>query len=165
MTTGNMLRVDFSEVQEFDLIPEGVYRACVTEQEVRESNSSEYPYINWTYTIVGSANDNRKVWLMTSLSPKALFRLKAFLIAAGETKESLASDFEMDPDKYVGKEMSIQIKHEKDTRQGREGKLQDRVGDVYAVGMIAEGLKSETQGKNAPAPAPSEKTKSGAKRL
>lgn len=158
-----MLRIDFSAVVDNDLIPEGVYRASITGAEVKESKSSEFPYVNWTFTFVGGPQDNRKAWLMTSLSPKALFRLKSFLVAAGETKESLADSFELDIDKYMGKEMSIKINHEKDSRPEKEGALQDRIGDVYAVGSIEEGLKPP-KGEKAPAPA-GEKTKTGAKRL
>ena len=159
------LRVDFSEVQDFDLIKEGNYRAIITGQEIRESKSSEFPYINWTYTFVGSEYDNRKAWLMTSLSPKALFRLKAFLIAGGETKESLSESFELDPEKYIGMEMTIQIKHEVDSRDPDGKKMQDRIGEVYAAGSIAEGPKDaapEPKGKKEPVAAA---TKSGAKRL
>lgn len=150
------LKIDFSQVQEFDLIPEGNYNAIVTAQEVRESQSSEYPYINWTLTINGGEHDNRKLWTMTSLSPKAAFRLKEMLVALGEKKEDLTGDFELDPEKYVGKGVIIQVIHEK-----YEGTMRERVKNVYLEGSTSVGPK----GAAGKAPAAAGSTATKARRL
>ena len=96
------VRVDFSQAKEFEAIPAGSYPMVLDETEVREG-SGEYPYVNWTFKIETGEFAGRKQWLMTSLSPKATWNLKAALRALGETSPDLDSDtFEMDPDDYLG---------------------------------------------------------------
>lgn len=78
------ININFADVESgFDAIPEGVYPAIVEKVEVRESKSSDYNYLNWEWTLTEGEHEGRKMWQITSLSPKALFRLKDQLIALG----------------------------------------------------------------------------------
>lgn len=112
MTDSSKLVVDFSSTPDQDLMDAGVYDAIITDFEVKDSKSSEYPYINWTLTLSGGQYDNRKQFAMSSLSPKAAGMLKGHLQAFGETKESLASKFTVDPAKYIGCRVRIKVIHE-----------------------------------------------------
>lgn len=98
------VRVDFSKARDFEALPVGVYLVTVEETEVKDSNSSEYQYIKWTLQVATGEFAGRKLWMQTSLSPKATFGLRLALQALGETNPELESDeFEMDPDDYLGR--------------------------------------------------------------
>jgi hypothetical protein len=107
------IRVDFSKVQSYDVLPEGGYPAVLEETEVRSSNSSDYPYVNWQFKITTGEHAGRKQWLMTSTSPNAAWALRAALAALGETDESIVGSNEqgvdIDPDDYLGRECVINV--------------------------------------------------------
>lgn len=78
------ISINFAEVESsFETMEAGFYPAVCEKVEVRESKSSEYPYLNWEWTISEGEHEGRKQWQITSLSPKAAFRLKDQLIALG----------------------------------------------------------------------------------
>lgn len=76
------LRVNFAEVESlnFEPVPEGKYNVVVETVEVRESKSSDHPYLNWELRIVDEDYEDQRLWMITSLSPKAMFRLKDQLV-------------------------------------------------------------------------------------
>lgn len=71
--------IDFNEVESFAALPAGEYPVIVEEVELRQSQSSENPYLNWKLKITEGEFQNRFVWMMTSMSPKAMWRLKETL--------------------------------------------------------------------------------------
>jgi hypothetical protein len=88
--------VDFSDVTEFEAVPEGEYEAIISRVEYREAQvEGKYPYLNVECTITepGEVLD-RKVWGIWSLSPKALWRMKQ----AWENLGILGEDEEMELD-------------------------------------------------------------------
>jgi hypothetical protein len=51
------IQINFAEVgSDFETIPEGSYPIVVDKAEVRESKSSDNPYINWEMTITAGAS-------------------------------------------------------------------------------------------------------------
>ncbi len=127
------IRVDFSQAKGFEVIPVGVYPVTVEETEVKQSNSSEYPYINWTLEIASGEFAGRKLWMMTSLSPKATFRLRDALKAMGETDPSIEEDeFEMDPDDYLGKSALAVV-----TQEEYNKTMRNRVDELKPAGTIS----------------------------
>lgn len=106
------IKVDFSQAKEFEVLPIGNYPVVVEEIEVRESNSSEFPYLNWKMRVETGEHARRVIWMMTSLSPKAAFRLKAVLRALGEEIDDKAEDIDIDPDDYVGRRAVAVLEHE-----------------------------------------------------
>jgi len=72
-------KIDFEEVESFAAIPAAEYPVVVEEVEMRESQTSEYPYLNWKLKVTEGEHEGRFVWMMTSMSPKALWRLKETL--------------------------------------------------------------------------------------
>jgi len=123
------IRVDFSQAKEFEALPAGAYPMVLDETEVREG-SGEYPYINWTFKIVSGEHTGRKQWLMTSLSPKATWNLKAALRALGETSPDLDNDdFEMDPDDYLGREVIGNV-----IQETYKGNLQNKIDSLAPIG-------------------------------
>jgi hypothetical protein len=92
-------KVNFAEVESsFQPIPEGRYDAVVETVEVRESNSSDNDYLNWEFKILDEEYEDRRLWMITSLSPKALFRVKDTFLALGVIEEDDEIDIEWEDD-------------------------------------------------------------------
>lgn len=77
------LTVDFSQVAEYEALPPGEYPVVIDAVELRQSESSEHPYLNFTLRVSDGEFENRLLWFIGSLSPKALFRLKAVFDSFG----------------------------------------------------------------------------------
>lgn len=93
------MTINFAEVDgSFDIIPEGLYPVVIEKVEVRESKSSEHNYLNWELTISEGEHEGRKLWHITSLSPKAFFRLKDVFAALGFDVEDENFDLDWDDD-------------------------------------------------------------------
>lgn len=76
------LSINFAEVEgSYTPLPEGNYDCVVERVEVRESKSSDNPYLNWELKVLDEEYEDRRLWMITSLSPKALFRLKDVFVA------------------------------------------------------------------------------------
>jgi hypothetical protein len=105
------LRINFSQVPgELEPLPTGIYPAVIVGVEVRESKSGPDPYLNWTLEVVAPEFLGRKVWLITGLGAKALWKLRETLEALGET--DLSGEIELDPEKYVGKRCRAVVSQE-----------------------------------------------------
>lgn len=129
------IRVDFTDVKSgFEPIPEGKYDATVFEVEQKVGNNSGKPYLNWQLKIQGGEFDGRRVFYMTSLSPNALWKLKANLNALGYSKEELEGDFDLDTTDVVGKSCTVVITHEE-----YNGEVRDRVADLLEAGGAESG--------------------------
>jgi len=103
--------VDFSDVKSsFEDVAPGKYPATVTKVEERVSQAGK-PYIAWEFALTGGAYDGRRLWLNTSLSPKALWRLKKMLTDAFEVDATaLTGNYELDPQEYVGRDVALIVK-------------------------------------------------------
>lgn len=83
------MKIDFSDVQGgFEPLPEGEYEAIIERIEVRESKSSDNDYLNWEFKITEEGEfEDRRVWGLRSLSPKALGFLKDWFLALDVIEE------------------------------------------------------------------------------
>lgn len=118
-----MPAVDFTNVQGsgFELLPRGDYLLRVANAEERDSQSSEHQYLNVEFEVVDPSEfAGRKVWDSMSYSPKALWKLKDFLLATGVTEEELAGEFEFDPADLNGVEVYAKIVQKADNRNAEE---------------------------------------------
>lgn len=99
----SQIQINFAEVEDnaFEAIPEANYPVVIDHVEMRDSKSSDNPYLNWEMTVSEGEYANRKLWMMTSLSEKALWRLKAVLSNLGVLEDG-EMRFEVDDDtKYL----------------------------------------------------------------
>lgn len=95
------IKINFAEVESsFEPLPEGQYDVTIDRVEVRESNSSDHNYLNWQFVVQDDDYEGRNLWMITSLSPRALFRLKEVLVALGaiEDDEEIELEWEDDVD-------------------------------------------------------------------
>lgn len=95
-------RINFADVEDpFEPLPEGQYEFVVDRVEVRESKSSEHNYLNWTLEVTEDGYEGRKLWMITSLSPRALFNLKDVFMGLGvieDEDEEVELDWDDDVD-------------------------------------------------------------------
>lgn len=93
------IKVNFAEVESsFEPLPEGRYECIVETVEVRESKSSDNDYLNWEMKVTDGEFEDRRLWMITSLSERALFRLKDTFLALGVIEEDDEIDIEWDDD-------------------------------------------------------------------
>jgi len=120
------MRVDMRTVTSFEPMPVGTYEAVLTGVEERVAQSSGDPYLNWEFTIVGpSEYDNRKVWDITSLSEKALWRLRQTLVALGLDPADLSGEIDFEPTELIGSRCLVEVNQEE-----WEGQMRNRVRKV-----------------------------------
>lgn len=159
------MSINFAEVEgSFAPLPEGEYECTVERVEVRESKSSDHNYLSWELEVTEEGNEGRRLWMITSLSPKALFRLKDVLVALGVTDgdEELLLEWEDDVDITPG-EGPLVISPALDglactaivTNEVWEGKERNRVNE------LAGATKPKARSSK---PAPKRKSGTGARR-
>jgi len=95
-------KINFAEIEGgFEPVPEGRYPVIIERIEVRESKSSDNDYLNWEMKITDDEYEGQRLWMITSLSPRALFRLKDIFMSLGiieGEEEDFALDWEDDVD-------------------------------------------------------------------
>lgn len=132
MTT-NKITVDFSEIPDQIAVAEGKHLIEVASVSLKPSASGPFPYLNWELDVISGEDSGRKLFMITSLSPKALFRLKGVLTALDMGDEKF--EIEVDPDtqlvispEFVGKQAVVVVGHEQ-----YQGQTQARVKDVLSA--------------------------------
>ena len=103
------INVNLDDVDDSNLVSVGWHRVRVMEEEEKDSQNSEYSYINWRLEVSDPDDEDFKksLFLITSLNPKALPMLKRFIKAC---------EIEWDPDGFhtedvLGSELMIMNKH------------------------------------------------------
>jgi uncharacterized protein DUF669 len=150
--------IDFNEVESFAAIPQGEYAVIVEEVEMRESQSSEYPYLNWKLKVTEGEHEGRYVWMMTSLSPKALWRLKESL----DNLEVPLDDFNLVVDEdtnFVTNPPLVGLAAIAPVREDEyQGRITNKVDMLLpAGGGTANGAAKKSVVKKGDAPAPTRK--------
>jgi hypothetical protein len=125
------VRVNFggNDDDGFQPLPAGDYDAVVFAGELKEG--TEFPYFNWTFKVTEEEFENRQVFLNTSTSPKAVWRLTKMFEAIGyepETEEG-SDDADIDIDEVVGLPCVVRL-----TQKEYEGKMRNEVKSVLAPG-------------------------------
>ena len=156
------ITVDFSEVQDFDVLPVGEYSAIIAKATLRQvgMEPEKFPYINVEMDVqevleskeeVGDVK-GRKLWMIMSMSPKALGITKQYL----ENLEIYADDFNIDAEEtdtgdlvvtdpeLVGLPVRVKVSHRE-----YEGKMQNQVDGIWALGNASAGSATTKRGAGA----------------
>lgn len=103
------INVNLDEVNDNNLVEEGWHIVRVIGCEQKTSQGSGNPYLNWELEVndPDDENNGQKLWLITSLTDKALPMLKRFIRAC---------DVEWGPEGFttedvLGCELEINVKH------------------------------------------------------
>ena len=144
------IRVDFSDVEPQDRSPikPGKYDVVVENIEVRQGEGKEHPYLNWELSITEGEHEGRKLWLITSLSPKAIWRLQLIFQSFGVDADSDV-ELEIDDDTNMLLEPDLTGEAAIATVRNQlwEGKPQARVIDLAG----GEGQKAKAKPEKAKA--------------
>jgi hypothetical protein len=100
--------IDFSGVESSGgqyYVEPGTYNVKIIKVEKGQKEGGDYPYLKWYFNLLG--NDSLELNLITSLSPKALFKLKELLEAVG--LEVPDGTIKIDPTQFIGKICSAEI--------------------------------------------------------
>lgn len=73
-------KLDFSDIPS-NTLPPGEYEAIIAKVEGRDGPTA--PYLNWEFDVIDPEYVGRKLWMITSLSAKALWGLRDNLEALG----------------------------------------------------------------------------------
>lgn len=126
-----------TETSSYEPIPEGMYLAKLREVTSHEGRTA--PYWRWEYEIMDQPYVGRRMWDNTSLSDRALWRLKLVFEAFGVPTDT-------DTDELVAKMVALNIGTEVQEQGAGAGQLRNVVRDVLAARSV-----NQTVGKVAPA--------------
>jgi hypothetical protein len=116
-------QVERQEVQiNYEPLPADTYTVRLMNVEPRESKNGD-PAWSWTYEVVEGEHTGRRLWDYTSLSEKALWRVKAIFDAFGVAPGT-------DTDDLLGRQVRLVVSQRiipAGRRQGEIGNQIDRV--------------------------------------
>lgn len=159
------ITVDFSDVQDFEVLPKGRYAGIITRNTLRNVDvEDKSPYMNVEIEVsevISSKEDpgdckGRKLWMVMSTSPKALGITKQYL----ENLDLFSEEFEIDAEEddngdlvvitpeLVGLPVEVEV-----SKRKYEGREQNQVDGIWAVGNSGTG-KKKTPAKKAGAAGP-----------
>lgn len=119
-------KVDEQESSSFDALPAGPYVCKLANVKVSpEPGPSGAHYWTWEFTVAVGDFKNRKLWVNTSLSEKALFKMKEVFDAFGYTTDS-------DTDEMVGEVVKLIVSQRIQEKGSRKGELTNDVERVLA---------------------------------
>ena len=103
------IKVDFSQVEDAPdySIENGKYKVSVVDVEKKEGNKA--PYLKWTLKLLDGKSKGLQLFLNTSLSPSALFKLREVLESLGiKVPKSAVS---LDPAKVKNLTMGVVVEN------------------------------------------------------
>lgn len=126
------VNIDFSEVRGFEPIPPGTYEVEIENVTLKDSKSSDSQLLSWELRVAdGGEFDGRKVFMNTSLAPKALWKLKGVMESLGH---EMTSDFAFDFDDETGQITSPDLLEmrciAKVSQREYQGKMTNQVDDL-----------------------------------
>lgn len=131
------LQLDFSQLPS-EFMPNGKYDAVITACQYRTSQTSGNGYLNWTFEITEGEHSGRKVFLMTSLAPQALFSVKSAFSTMGVDSNMPEITVNEDDDKgdlldpdFVG--LPVQVEVTTNEYQGQKRNQVKRITKAYRL--------------------------------
>lgn len=167
---GRTKKLDFTGVESFARCSEGVHTAKLVEIEEAVTQAGD-DMLKATFEVVSGQDKGCRVFDNFTLSDKALWKLKQFLVAAGVKADGKVA---VDLDKLIGKVCDITVIHEEynGVTRAKISDYQKLVKPTKAAGMEdydeieeddeeeeVEEVKSAKKAKPAPAPAKAAKAK------
>jgi len=125
--------VDFSEIEEFEPLPVKDYLVIVQEVQMRQSEGGEYPYLNWELRVSEGEFENRALWMITSFSPKSLWRLQAVLQNLGIYTEQMEFEIDEESELVISPSLTGIAAIAVVKQEVYQGRLQNRVEDLLPI--------------------------------
>ena len=127
-------QVDETEVSDFSALPEGTYTVKLLEVEAKEGRTSGKPYWLWTFEIDEEAHPDaagRRLWVNTSLSEKASFKMKEAFLAFGYSTDS-------DTDEMIGEKIKVVVTQTVIEQGKRKGQIGNQVDQMLPLVAAAD---------------------------
>jgi hypothetical protein len=156
--------VDFSDVEEFEPLPKGEYTVIVDKVEYREAQDQDkYDYINWELVVTEEGEfKGRRLWFISSFSPKALWRFKQILENLGLFEDELEVDYDEESNLVTTPELAGVPALAGVSQRPYEGRMQNQVDTLTAIDG-SPGKKEPGGKKKAPAKKTAAKKTTGRK--
>lgn len=126
--------LDFTGIEEFGAIPDGLYDATVFAVEPQRAKSNDNPFLKWTFALQDPQYPNRKMFHNTSLLPQSRWVVKQLLTALGVPTEGVV---ELNFRELLGLPCRLQL-----TTEMYEGEPRNKVKKVFPAG--SEAAESDT---------------------
>jgi hypothetical protein len=127
--------VEEAESMDFTPLKPGIYACKLLEVEVKEGQKA--PYWNWKYEVLeGQPNEGRFLWNVTSLSPKAAFKLK-------ETFEAFGVPANTDTDELCGCVVNLQVDQRTIQSGAKAGQTGNQVAQVLPFDGEVDGQEED----------------------
>ena len=164
--------VDFSDVQEFEPMPKGEYAVLIEKAEYREAQSEDkYDYINLELTVTEEGEfKGRKQWMILSVSPKALWRMKDVFENLGLYEDEVEVDYDEDTMLVTEPELAGLPAVAVVSQRTYEGRVQNQVDALLGTDDTPKkkepaGAKKAPAAKKPAAKKADDKKKSGGRRF
>lgn len=125
LSTATASKVEEAESLDFEPMPEDIYEAVLAE-EVELAEGPNGPYWKWTFKITTSGYETRKQFVNTSLSEKALWKLKEMFEAFGVSADT-------DTEDLIGQPVKLMIVQRVIAKGARSGEVGNEVRQVLPI--------------------------------
>lgn len=119
-------RVEDAEIQSFAAIPPDVYVVKLNDVDGSREGPAG-PYWSWELEVVDGEYAGRKLWVNTSLSDKADFKMKEVFHAFGYSADS-------DTDEIIGEQCRVLVSQRVIEQGQRKGQLGNNVDECMPLG-------------------------------
>lgn len=103
------LTVSFADVPDRSPLKPGKYEVVIQQVEVKQSESGEHPYLNWTLEVTEGEHEGRKLYMITSLSPKSLWNLQNVLQSFGLEGDEVELEVDEDTNMLISPDLSGEV--------------------------------------------------------
>jgi hypothetical protein len=135
--SNRIVTVDMTGVNSRVTVDEGDHEVKLEEVELKTSESSGNDYLSLTFVVRGGEFDGSKLWHNCSLMPKALFNLKAVMVALGMAVPS--SVLKLNLADMEGRSCGVTVAHEV-----YEGKKKARITDFFPSQSASDAEEEES---------------------
>jgi hypothetical protein len=132
------LEVDFSEVVSQEPVRPGKYDVVIDQIMVKQSETSDYPTLHWSLTLVGGEFEGRRLTMYTSLSPKALWKLQQTFTSYGLEGSKVALDYDNETGVLIEPDLSGQPGIATIYNEPYQGRTTSKVSDLVGPGGVEE---------------------------
>lgn len=124
MNQATAAKVAAAESESFEALPEDRYLARLRSVEAKDGQAGVY--WRWEFEVAEGPYENRRLWVNTSLSERALWKLNEVFSAFGATPDT-------DTDELCGKVVALNVTQRVIESGSRKGEIGNNVERVSAA--------------------------------
>ena len=125
------IQIDFSEVQDFQALPEGNYPVTIDHVEMKQGDAA--PYLNFDTIVSDGEYAGRHLFTNLSLSEKSLWRLKSVLANLHVLEDQMVFEVDEESNYVLTPEFAGLPAIAVVSTELYKGKLQNRIDDLVSA--------------------------------